>query len=336
MKYYMGMDHGTTAVSFQIIDENKEDIAFFKLQRDKLSNNTVSFEDKLNEYVDINKINLLAMTYAMGDSISKIIPIEQVNDKGILSIEGAGKVTGGGSKVYKDIEKLKIPAVLIPGLHRNCEFMDKRFRASYSHCASSEKVSLTYYAYCLTGWKNMIIADISSNTVCILVENGIIRGALDACIGAMGFIHGPLDLGMIRDIDEGKKTANECFSHAGISKIANVDTKINNIKNEIIKNAVQKDEKALLAIDSLVMSVVMEIYGLYGISENKINGIVLTGSGGTMNDPINISDMITEKIKNLAPVKVLTAKSGAMGSSYIAYDIHKNKKEDILGIEVIK
>jgi hypothetical protein len=91
-----------------------------------------------------------------------------------------------------------------------------------------------------------------------------------------------------------------------------------------------------LAIDSLVMSVVMEIYGLYGISENKINGIVLTGSGGTMNDPINISDMITEKIKNLAPVKVLTAKSGAMGSSYIAYDIHKNKKEDILGIEVIK
>ena len=330
------MDHGTTAVSFQVIDDNKEDVAYFKLNRDKLSNDEINFKDSVCEYVDVNKINLLVMTYAMGDSINKITPLDEVNDRGILSIKGAGKVTGGGSKVYNDILELKIPSVLIPGLHRNCDFMDARFRASYSHCASSEKVSLSYYAYCITGWKNMIIADISSNSVCILVEDGKIRGALDACIGAMGFIHGPIDLEMIRDIDEGRKTANECFSHAGISKIAQVDTKINRVKDEIIDKALAKNEDALLAIDSLVMSVVMEIYGLYGIAENNLDGIVLTGSGGIMTEPIDISGMIREKVESIAPVKVLTSHSGAIGSSYIAYDVYKNKKEEIMGIEVLR
>ena len=36
MKYYMGMDHGTTAISFEIIDENKEEVSYFKLNRDML------------------------------------------------------------------------------------------------------------------------------------------------------------------------------------------------------------------------------------------------------------------------------------------------------------
>lgn len=336
MKYYIGMDHGTTAVSFQIIDDNREEVSYFKLRRDDVSLNRVNFKDTLSNHVDINKINLMAITYAMGDSISRITPIEKVKDRGILSINGAGKVTGGGSKIYDEILSLKIPSVLIPGLHRDCEFLDKRFRASYSHCASSEKVSLSYYAYSITGWKNMIIADISSNSVCILVEDGVIKGALDACIGAMGFIHGPLDLSMIRDIDEKKRSANECFSHAGVSKIAKVDSNVNNVKDEIIKKAQNGDEDGLLAIDSLVMSVVMEIYGLYGICEKGIDGIVLTGSGGVMTSPIDISGRIREKVERIAPVKVLTERSGAIGSSYIAYDVYKNKKNNIMGIEVLK
>lgn len=335
MNYYMGMDHGTTAVSFNIIDENKKQVAYFKLNRDKLSNNEVNFKDTLSRYVDYKDIRLLAITYAMGDNISKITPIEKVKDRGIKSIEGAGKVTGGGSNVYAEIEELKIPSVVIPGMHRDSDFLDKRFRALYSHCASSEKVSLSYYAYMKYNFKNMIIADISSNSVCILVEDGAIKGAMDACIGACGFIHGPLDLEMIRNIDSGNKTANECFSHAGISKIAHVDDKVTNVKDMIIKNAVNEDEDALLAIDSLVTSVVMEIYGLYGISEKELDAIVLTGSGGTMTKPIDISGKISKKIEKIAPVYVMTEKSGAIGSSLIAYDIAVNNKKKILGIEVV-
>ena len=336
MKYYMGMDHGTTAVSFNIIDENKNHVAYFKLNRDEVSNNEVNFKDTLNKYVDVKDIELLAITYAMGDNIGKITPIEKVKDRGIKSINGAGIVTGGGSKIYTEIEKLKIPSVLIPGLHRDCEFLDNRFRALYSHCASSEKVSLSYCAYEKYNYKNMIIADISSNTVCILVEDGKIRGAMDACIGACGFIHGPLDLEMIRDIDDGKKTANECFSHAGISKIAHVSTKINKVKDEIIQKAVNNDEDALLAIDSLVMSVVMEIYGLYGVCENDLDAIILTGSGGVMQKPVDVSGKIRKKVENLAPVYVMTDKSGAIGSSLIAYDIAVNNKKNIMGIDVVR
>ena len=336
MKYYMGMDHGTTAVSFEIINENKEEITYLTFPRNELSENQISFKETLNKTINIKQIELLAMTYSMGDGINKITPLDQVSDRGILDITGAGKVTGGGTTIYNEVKELKIPTILIPGLHKNCEFLDKRFQASYSHCASSEKVSISYYAYKKTGWKNMIIADISSNTVCILVENGKIKGAIDACIGAMGFIHGPLDLSMIRKIDKHEKTANECFSHAGISKIAKVNSKINNVKEDIINKAVQKDEDALLAIESLVMSVVMEIYGLYGIMEEKIDGIILTGSGGTMTKPININQKIKTKIEKIAPVKTLSPKSGAIGSAYIAHDISKNKKNNIMGIQVIQ
>ena len=36
------------------------------------------------------------------------------------------------------------------------------------------------------GFENMVVSDISSNTVSILIEEGKIRGAMDACLGAMG------------------------------------------------------------------------------------------------------------------------------------------------------
>lgn len=80
------------------------------------------------------------------------------------------------------------------------------------------------------------MSDISSNTVSILLENGIIKGAVDACLGSMGIIHGPLDLKMIRDIDEGVRTANECFSRAGAVKVAGIDEKVAKAKDVLLKN----------------------------------------------------------------------------------------------------
>ena len=133
-------------------------------------------------------------------------------------MEGAGKVTGGGTAVYDEIENSGIPTVVIPGIHKTTSCLNERFKAAYSHHASSEKVSICYNAFIETGFENMIVSDISSNTVTILIENSEIKGAMDACLGAMGIIHGPLDLKMLRDIDEGMKTANECFSAAGAVK----------------------------------------------------------------------------------------------------------------------
>ncbi|MCI5866729.1 MAG: methanogenesis marker 12 protein [Methanosphaera sp.] len=336
MGYYVGMDHSTTAVSFQILDEDGCDAGFFKLARDKLACGDVTFYDEITKFIDIDDINLLCMTYSMGDDLTEITPLGDVKERGIKSINGIGKRVGGGSKVYEDIERLGIKTVMLPGLHRDCKWLDERFRLSYSHCASAEKVSLSYYAYKQTGFKNMIIADISSNTVSILVEDGKIRGAIDACLGAMGFIHGPIDLEMMRQIDAGLKTSNECFSHAGVSKIAGVDSKVTKVKDEIISKAANGDKDALVAIDCMVMSIVMEIYGLYGISKKPVDGIILTGSGGCMRKPIDIAGMISDQIKDLAEVKIMTSKSCAIGSAYIAYDIAKNNYDNIMGINVRK
>ena len=197
---FVGMDHGTTGVSFSIL-ANKP--THFKIGREELSKGDVSALDELNKRVDLNSIDLMAITYAMGDGINTITPIEKVKDRGILSMEGAGKVTGGGTAVYDEIEKSGIPTIVIPGIHKNTDSLDPRFKSAYSHHASSEKISICYNAYLETGFENMIVSDISSNTVSILIEDGKIYGAMDACLGAMGIVHGPLDLQMLRDIDEG-------------------------------------------------------------------------------------------------------------------------------------
>lgn len=222
---------------------------------------------------------------------------------------------------------------MIPGLHKNSESLDKLFRAAYSHQASPEKVSISYNAVKETGWSNFIVADISSNSVDILIEDGKIKGAIDACLGAMGVVHGPLDLEMIRNIDENNVSANDCFSHAGAIKIAGIDGKVANMKDQLLENYRNGDEKAKLAIDTLIMTVAMEIAGLDIVCKNEIEGIVLTGSIGSATEPFNFEDEINKYFKNKYPLKVISKDSGAIGAAQIAMDVYNGEKE-ILGIEV--
>lgn len=328
---FVGMDHGTTGVSFSILDDK---ITHFKISREECSSGKISAMEELSKRVDLDSIDLMAITYAMGDALEAVTPIEKVIDRGILSMEGAGKVTGGGTAVYDEIENSGVSTVVIPGIHKTTPCLDERFKAAYSHHASSEKVSICYNAFIETGLENMIVSDISSNSVTMLIENGEIKGAMDACIGAMGIMHGPLDLQMIRDIDEGLKTANECFSRAGAVKIADVHEKVSAMKNKIIENYLADNKKAKLAIDTMIMTLVMEICGLAGISK-KIDGIVLTGSIGSMEDPIDIFSALKKEIECIAPVLKIGERSGSIGSAQIAKAVFEGKT-DILGIPVAK
>lgn len=341
---FVGMDHGTTGVSFTILpftqnDEGKkEELAaeqqaqHFKIDREDLSSGKVSALEELSKRVDLDQIHLMVITYAMGDGVSAIQPLDQVENRGILSINGAGKVTGGGTSVYSEIEQSNIPTLLIPGLHKNTPCLDRRFSAAYSHLASAEKISITYNAYLETGWENMIVADISSNSVTMLVQNGQIKGAMDACVGAMGVIHGPLDLQMLRDIDDGFKTANECFSNAGAVKIAQIDAKVSRAKEELLEMFQQGDDRAVLALDTMIMTIAMEIWGLVGIAD-QVDGIVLTGSMGAMQEPVDFFGTLKEYLEGVVPVVKIPPTSGSMGSAQIARDIY-NGKRDILGIKV--
>ncbi len=327
---FIGMDHGTTGISFCIMSGKGQVIDIFKIGREE---NKQSAIEELSRRIDLNSVDLMAVTYAMGDGINKIQDINKIDNRGILSINGAGKVTGGGTSVFSEIEKSKIPAIMIPGLHKDSDSLDELFRAAYSHQSSPEKVSICYNAFLETNWKNMIVADISSNSVNILIENGKIKGAIDACLGAMGIVHGPLDLEMIRQIDEENSTANNCFSHAGAVKIADIEGRVASMKDQLLANYKLGDEKAILAIDTLIMTVAMEIAGLDMVCENEIDGVVLTGSIGSTTEPFNFENKINKYFKNKYPLKVISKESGAIGAAQIAMDVYNGKKE-ILGILV--
>ena len=330
---FIGMDHGTTGISFCIMSDEGDVMDVFKIGREESKKGLVSASQELTKRVDLDSVKLMAITYAMGDGISKILPADQVKDRGILSINGAGKVTGGGTSVFSELQELNIPSIMIPGLHKDSTSLDELFRAAYSHQASPEKVSISYNAIKETGWSDFIVADISSNSVDILIEDGKIKGAMDACLGAMGIVHGPIDLEMIRDIDENNASANDCFSNAGAIKIAGIDGKVANMKDQLLENYRNGDENAKLAIDTLIMTVAMEIAGLDVVCNNEIEGIVLTGSVGSATEPFNFEDEINSYFKNKYPLKVISKESGAIGAAQIAMDVFKGKKE-ILGIEV--
>lgn len=327
---FVGMDHGTTGVSFTVLNDNP---VHFKIGRDELSSGDVSALEELSKRVELDSIQLMAITYAMGDGISKITPLDKVKDRGILSIEGAGKVTGGGTAVYEEIENSGIPTVLIPGLHKDTPPMDPRFRAAYSHHASAEKVSICYNAHLETGFENFIVSDISSNTVSLLLENGKIRGAVDACLGSMGIVHGPLDLEMIRDIDEGLRTANQCFSRAGAVKVAGIDERVAHAKDVLLERYKKGDPKAELALETMLLTIVMEIWGLAGIAQEEIEGVVLTGSVGSMQEPYDFYSALKEKVQGIGKVVMLPPTSGSLGSAQIARAVFVGKKH-ILGIDV--
>ncbi len=149
----------------------------------------------------------------MGDNFSSIIPVTRLKNRGVISREGAGEHIGGGTRVFEEIRKSGLPAIAIPGLHRGSR-TDARFKA-YSHQASPEKIGIAFQAVLDLG-PDVVVSDISSNTVTLLVKDGRIFGAFDACIFAPGLLHGALDVDAIRRIDRGECGANESFLRAGV------------------------------------------------------------------------------------------------------------------------
>lgn len=201
---YLGIDHGTTAMRFAT------ESGAFKLSR----SDACAFElAALEPLGPIGSIEGCALGYSMGDGISAITPIDRVTNRGVVSREGAGEHIGGGTRVFDVIAASGIPTVVVPGLHRNSP-TDPRFKV-YSHQTSPEKLGIAYLAVLEHG-PDVVVADISSNTVSLLVRDGAVVGALDACVFAPGMRHGALDVAAIRRIDLGEETANQAFLHAGV------------------------------------------------------------------------------------------------------------------------
>ena len=320
----VGIDHGTSGIKVCIRNDGRN--TFFVLSRREMVDK--SFIEELSKYVDPNSIDLISVCYSMGDGIDRILPIEKVKNRGVISIEGAGEKIGGGTKVFDEIKESNIPAVVIPGLHRGIKCLDRRFRALYSHIASPEKLCMAYCAYKTFKLKDFILSDISSNTVTLIVRDGRVFGGFDACIGAVGLLHGPIDLEMIREIDSKKITANEAFSTGGIIKI--IKDRYRGVENtlEELLRCYKRDERCTLAVESLILSVAMEISALMILNPSR--NVVLTGSLA------NIKEFaIPERLKEYIDGNfyLLEGESGALGGALIAEDILKGVR-NVLGVEV--
>jgi putative methanogenesis marker protein 12 len=212
---YVGIDHGTSAIRFSAGDGRR-----FKVRRE----DAVSFRiQDLSRLAPLDEIDGIALTYSMGDNFSAITPIRDLENRGLVSREGAGKHTGGGTRVFDQVAGSSIPAVAIPGLHRSSP-TDPRFSV-YSHQASPEKIGIAFRVVQDLGG-DVVISDVSSNTVSILVRDRRLVGALDACIFAPGTEHGALDVDAIRRVDRREMSANEAFLHAGVNHTLSPERRI--------------------------------------------------------------------------------------------------------------
>ncbi|MFQ5887968.1 MAG: methanogenesis marker 12 protein [Candidatus Hydrothermarchaeales archaeon] len=314
----LGIDHGTQSIRFCALGSDGQ-VINFEIGRKEAAKRSIL--EEIKKRVPFS-IDMVGVTYSMGDAINAVVDLHKVEGRGVLK-ESTGNFIGGGTKVFDEIYNSDLNAVLIPGLHKGIECLDPRFRALYSHCAASEKVSLGYHIFLEVNKTatadDLIISDISSNTVTIGIKDGKFFGAIDACLGAAGLLHGPLDLETIRKVDDGEITANEAFYTSGAMKILKGDPK------DIFD---PKNETAKLALDCLILSVTMEIFGFLGAFEPE--AIVITGSAG-VND--KVYNALRVALERFGRVQKINGYSAARGSAEIALSVLKGQK-DILGIPV--
>ena len=322
---FIGIDHGTTAIRFAALFPESGKVLKLEIPRTEAADMTESqLVSSIEDTFGVRRvdISLMAVTYSMGDGITDIENIRSVNNRGVKSIEGAGKKTGGGSRVFDSIMSSGIPAVVIPGIHDGSN-TDPRLNI-FSHSTSPEKVGIAYHAFSL-GFTDFVLSDISSNTVTVGVAGGKLVGAIDACIFAPGLQHGPLDVKALRDVDAGKMSANEAFVHSGVLK----NTPFSD-RHDLIEAANNKDSQALLALDSIALFAAMEIAGMQLLLKDygSTGGIIIEGSVGEI-------PYVVDKIERHLGVKVhvLDRWSAAIGCAEIAKAIHSGS-QDILGLNV--
>ncbi|MCQ1539363.1 methanogenesis marker 12 protein [Methanocalculus taiwanensis] len=287
---FIGIDHGTTAIRFATAT------AEFKISRSEAR--TFAIHD-LEQLGPVDEVEGIALCYSMGDNFTAITDIHRLNNRGVVTREGAGEHVGGGTRVFDEIARSGIPAVAIPGIHRGSE-TDPRFKV-YSHQTSPEKIGIAYLVSQDLG-NTFIVSDTSSNTVTLLVKNGSIMGAFDACIFAPGTRHGALDVDAIRRIDEHQQTANEAFMQAGVST---------NLPEDLWKR-------------TIAMFAAMEIASMLLLAKDA--QIALAGS---------CAPRIAKEVRNLLErdIAIYDEWAASRGLSMIAHDINAGKRE-ILGINV--
>lgn len=308
---FLGVDHGTTAIRFAT---TKGDC--WELSRQEAGNlSSAEILCMLKDRLGVTHMDLIALTYSMGDGLTRITRLEDTINRGLLQQDGAGVHVGGGTRVFEAIRASGWPCVLLPGIHRSSD-VDSRLKV-FSHGMSPEKVGLAYEVYCM-GFQSFIISDASSNTVTFAVLKGRIVGAIDAPIFAPGLLQGPLDVEAIRNVDAGRMTANEAFTRSGI---------LRRWGRSSLEDCSSLEKES--ALEALALFSAMEISALAVLMRDlgeEEPGLFLAGSP---------AGMISGRVSKLLckEVKTLEMCSAAKGCARIAKDVFSGEMQ-ILGLEV--
>jgi putative methanogenesis marker protein 12 len=308
---FLGIDHGTTAIRFAA--DNGRCWELSRWEASLLSEDEILSQVLQN--LALRSVDLVALTYSMGDGLTKIMRLEDAPNRGLLQQDGAGQHVGGGTRVYEAIRRSGWPAVLLPGIHRASD-IDSRLKV-FSHGMSPEKVGLAYWVLRL-GFDSFIISDASSNTVTFAVRNGKIVAALDAPIFAPGLMQGPLDVEAIRNVDAGRMTANEAFTRGGIlPKMGRSSL----VECSSLENASALEILALFA----AMEIAALILLMRDLDESEPK-LFLAGSPSLLIDK-RVSELLGRDVVSLGRC------AAAKGCALIAKDIFFGASS-ILGIEV--
>jgi putative methanogenesis marker protein 12 len=308
---FLGIDHGTTAIRFAT--EKGLCWELPRLDASQLSAHEII--SRVSQNLLLNRVDLVALTYSMGDGLTSIVRLKDAPHRGLVSLDGAGLHQGGGTRVFEAIKESGWPAILLPGIHRASN-IDPRLKV-FSHGMSPEKVGLAYGIF-KKGIHSFIVCDASSNTVSFCVLDGKIIGAIDAPIFAPGLMQGPLDVDAIRDVDAGEMTANQAFASGGILK---------KMKRAALAECLP--EERVLALESLALFAAMEINALLVLSRDLGEpnpDLFLAGSPASL-----IKGRVAELLGR--DVGTLERCSAAQGCAFIAEDVFSGCK-NILGLSV--
>jgi putative methanogenesis marker protein 12 len=308
---FLGVDHGTKAIRFATEEGRCWELS--RVQASELSPQEIL--QGIRQNLGIMKVDLAALTYSMGDGLTRIVRLQDAENRGLVQQDGAGLHVGGGTRVFEAIKASGWPTVLLPGIHRSSD-VDARMKV-FSHGMSPEKVGLAYGVF-REGVKSFIISDASSNTVTMGVARGRIVGAIDAPIFAPGLIQGPLDVEAIRRVDASVMSANQAFTTGGI---------VSKMGRRSLEECTPGERSS--ALETLALFVAMEISAMTVLLSDlgeRCPVVYLAGSP---------ADLIRERVSKLlrGDILVLDRCAAARGCACIAQDIHAGERE-MLGLVV--
>jgi len=308
---FLGIDHGTKAIRFATTDGH-----CWELPRQEASGlDAEEILHRIQANLSHHAFELVALTYSMGDGLTRIMRLEDAPNRGLIQMDGAGAHVGGGTKVFEAIKRSGWPAVILPGIHRGSD-IDPRLKV-FSHGMSPEKVGLAYGLY-RCGADSFIVSDASSNTVTFAVLRGKIIGALDAPIFAPGLVQGPLDVEAIRKVDAGVMSANEAFTRGGILAKTGLSS---------LEDCNSADRS--YALETLALFAAMEIAAMLILMRDlgePCPDLFLAGSPSSMIKG-RVSDLVGREVESLERF------AAAKGCACIAEDVFRGS-ESILGLVV--